>query len=110
MFIGSFWVEAETGSAVEDTDAEVVPKLELDPSTDDDCTTVAVGSEVDPVTELLGTDVRLDGVVVATVVFGTGKSLAVVASAPQAMYSKDWSGPLMRSTVEQNCDWSLTIN
>jgi hypothetical protein len=110
MFIGSFWVEAETGSAVEDTDAEVVPKLELDPSTDDDCTTVAVGCEINAITELLGTEVKLDGVVVvATTAFGTG-SLAVVASAPQAMYSKDWSGPLMSSTVEQNCDCLLIIN
>jgi hypothetical protein len=50
---------------------------------------VAVGCEINAITELLGTEVKLDGVVVvATTAFGTG-SLAVVASAPQAMYSKD---------------------
>jgi hypothetical protein len=43
---------------------------------------------IDTVTELRGTEVKLDGVV-ATAAFGIGKSLAVVASAPQAMYSKD---------------------
>jgi hypothetical protein len=50
---------------------------------------VAVGCKINAITELLGTEVKLDGVVVATTAFGTGKSLAVVASAPQAMYSKD---------------------
>jgi hypothetical protein len=46
-------------------------------------------------------------VVVASTAFGSAKRLSVFASLPQAMYSNDRSGPLIKSAVEQNCLDSL---
>jgi hypothetical protein len=78
------------GLGVEDTDEEFTTVLELDAGTEDVSTTVAVGCEAESDNELVGAEVELDCfVVVAFAAFGTGKSLSVRASAPQAMYSKD---------------------
>jgi hypothetical protein len=109
VFIGCCWVEAGIGPDVEDTSAEVIPGLELDAGMEVVPPALAVACEVELERELLGTDEGGDGVVVATAALGTGKSVWVVASAPQAMYSKDWSEPWISTTVEQNWDCSLLI-
>ncbi|KZM18760.1 hypothetical protein ST47_g10017 [Ascochyta rabiei] len=70
-------------------DEKLTTELELDASTEEVSTTVAVGREAGLVKELLSTEMELDCVVVASTVFKAGKSLSVRASAPQAMYSKD---------------------
>ena len=96
-------------SCLEEVGVEFITALELDEDTEDVSTTVAIRCEAELVKELLGREADLDGVVVASTAFGTGKSLSVRACAPQAMYSKDWSGPLISSKVEQNCERSLII-
>jgi hypothetical protein len=88
-FVGSCLEEVGIGPDVEDMSEEITTELELDADTEDVSTTVAVGREAGLVKELLGAEVELDGVVVASAAFGAGKSLSVRASAPQAMYSKD---------------------
>jgi hypothetical protein len=88
-FLDSCLEEAGIGPDVEDMTEEITTVLELDAGTDDVSTTVAVGREAGLVKELLGIEVELDGVVVASTAFGAGKSLSVRAAAPQAIYSKD---------------------
>jgi len=85
-FIGSCLEAIGIGSDVEDTNEELITELEIDGGTEDVATTVAVGCETTPIKALLGREVELDD---ASAVFGTGRSLSVRASAPQAMYSKD---------------------
>lgn len=97
-FVGSCLEEVEFGSDVE---LESATELRLEAGAEEVSATVAVGRDAGLVKWLL---VELDRVVVASTVCRDGKSLSVRASAPQAMYSKDWSGPLMDSTVEQNCE------
>lgn len=92
---------------VEEVTEDCTTELELDAGTGDVSTTTFFGGEAELLRELLGIEVELDGVVVASAALVAGKSLSVRASAPQAMYSKDWSGPLISSTVEQNCERSL---
>lgn len=72
---------------VEDTNKEFVTELELDAGKEDASTIVAVSCKARLAEELPGTEVELDRVVVASTAFGTGESLSVRASAPQAMYS-----------------------
>jgi hypothetical protein len=88
-FIGSCVEEIGIGPDVENTNEEFITKLELDAGTEDVCTTVAINCEVGLVRARLSTEMELDGVVVASAAFGTGKSLSVRASAPHATYSKD---------------------
>lgn len=89
IFVGSCLEEAGIESDVEDVNEEFTKVLELDAGTEDVSTTVAVGRESGVVRELLIIEIELSSVVVAATAFGTGKSLSVRASAPQAMYSKD---------------------
>ncbi|KAF2134077.1 hypothetical protein P153DRAFT_381249 [Dothidotthia symphoricarpi CBS 119687] len=83
-FIGSWLEEVGIGP---DVDEEFITELERDAGTENVSTTVAFGCEAELVKELLGTEVGLDGVVVASAAFGTGRSVSVRVSAPQAMYS-----------------------
>ncbi|KAJ4992103.1 hypothetical protein SVAN01_02424 [Stagonosporopsis vannaccii] len=107
-FVGSCLEEVEIVLDVEGMSEEFT--TELDADTEDASTTVDVGREARLVEELPVTVVELDGVVVVSpAAFRAGKSLSVRASAPHAMYSKDWSGPFISSTVEQNCERSLII-
>jgi hypothetical protein len=62
-----------------------------------------VGVVKDALLSALDTDV-----VIASTVFGTAKRLSTVAVSPQATYSNDWSGPLIKIAVEQNCMGSLS--
>ena len=88
-FIGSCLEEVGIGPDVEDINEELITGLELDAGTRAVSSAVAVGCKDDLVRELLGIEVELDGAVVVPALFGTGRSLSVRASAPQAMYSKD---------------------
>lgn len=86
---GSCLAVVEIGSGVEDAIEEFKAELELEVGMGDVSTTVVVGREGRLVKELLSTELKLDGVVVAATELGDGNSLSVRASAPQAMYSKD---------------------
>lgn len=91
-FIGSCLEEAGIGSDVGDVDEKLVTELEPDAGTEAVSATVAIGRTAGLVKDLPGAEVELDGGgggVVVSAAFGDGRSLSVLASAPQAMYSKD---------------------
>ena len=71
------------------------------------CVAVVAGGGFEVAKEALLSVLEAD-VVVAFTVFGTAKRLSTAAVSPQAMYSNDWSGPLIKSAVEQNCLESLS--
>lgn len=83
-FVGSGFEEVGIGPDVEGVSEESASELGLDAGMDVVSTNVVVGREARLVTELLGIEVGLAGVVIASAV---GKSLSVTAAAPQAMYS-----------------------
>ncbi|KAF3050527.1 hypothetical protein E8E11_009425 [Didymella keratinophila] len=66
---------------------ECTAELELDAGTGDVSAAAAVDRNDRLFTELLIAEVELDGIVVVSATVGTGKSLSVLAVAPQAIYS-----------------------